>query len=496
MYRRPAVTPLLLFFAAAAYLVSFSAYGINLWDEGGIYQGALRYLDGQRVGVDFYGYAPGRYYLVEAVFRLLGNEMLPVRQMLAAATGLFAVFTFNICRRLMPPLYTAAAVLLVVSAPAVYYQRFYGLAFLFSMWSFAIYVENRRNFPWLFAAAAYCYVFKIEVLLVTGPVYLFFLWEVMGAKAKKWGSAVAVALIALLAIEKNLVEIVYYELPAAVSRWSNPFPIPWEGYQGKEFGLFSLGENFLFYLPFLAAIALLVLAAISGGQKERRLLALLGYMQFAAMSIVVTRAGFDNLIRCLPLFFIAACYLCYKALEAARRSKPARLAAVSLFAALFIFYMVDFNYQNGFYAGSIGAVRDADAKLEGGLVSGIRVNHTDAAIISDVTKWINTASKPDDPIFALPLNPIWYYLSGRKNHTYYDWVLPASFSRGKNEAELVEQLKKNPPALIILVDLEIDNLPKRRLKNYAPLVAAWVVDNYRYNGRVAYFQMWKRNVAE
>jgi len=154
MYRRPAVTGLFLFLAAAGYLVSFSAYGINLWDEGGIYQGALRYLDGQRVSTDFYGYSPGRYYLAEAVFRLFGNEMLTVRHVLAAATGLFAVFAFHICRRLMPPLYTAAAVLLVVCAPAVYYQRFYGLAFLFSMWSFALYIENRRSFGWLFDLVA------------------------------------------------------------------------------------------------------------------------------------------------------------------------------------------------------------------------------------------------------------------------------------------------------------------------------------------------------
>lgn len=492
MYRHPAAASLFLFCAATAYLVSFSAYGMNLWDEGGIYQGALRYLDGQKVSEDFYGYSPGRYYLVETVFRLFGNEMLAVRHTIAAATGLFAVFAFNICRRFMPPLYTTAAVLLVVSAPAVYYQRFYGMAFLFSMLSFALYIENRRNFPWLFAAAAYCYLFKIEVLLVTGPVYLFFFWERMGASAKRWAPAAIAALIGLLAIEKNLLEIVYYELPPAFARWSNPFPIPWEGYQGREFDFIGLGENLLFYLPLLAAGALLVIAIKSGSPKEKRLITVLGYMQLAAMSLVMMRAGFDNLIRCLPLFFIAACYIAYKSVEAARLSKPARIAVASLFSVLFIFYMVVFNFYNGFYTGSIGAVRDADAKLEGGVVSGIHLHHTDAAIISEVTKLISSTTKEDEAIFALPLNPIWYYLSGRKNPTYHDWVLPSSFSRGRNEAELAQQLSDNPPALIILVDLEIDNLPQRRLKNYAPLVTGWISDNYRYNSQVAYFQVWER----
>ena len=75
------------------------------------------------------------------------------------------------------------------------------------------------------------------------------------------------ALIIVLAVEKNLVEIVYYELPAFISRWSNPFPVPWEGYQGREFDLFALGENLLFYLPFLTSVALLAAAKKSGDPK-------------------------------------------------------------------------------------------------------------------------------------------------------------------------------------------------------------------------------------
>jgi hypothetical protein len=317
---------------------------------------------------------------------------------------------------------------------------------------------------------------------------------------RKWFTVALAALVFMLVYERKMLEIVYYELPAAYSMWSNPLPMLWEGYQGREFGLFSLGENLLFYLPFLTGVSLLVISLKSGNGKQRRLMAVLGYFQLAAMSLVLMRAGFDNLVRCLPLFFITACYLAYRvagsgrinSVKAAPQSIRKKAAAV-LFGALFLFYMVDFNFANGFYAGSIGAVRDTDAKLEGGRVAGIRVHHTDAAIISEVTKWITAATRPDEPIFALHLNPIWYYLTGRKNPTYHDWVLPSSFTRPGDETKLLAQLDGNPPALIILVDLEIDNVPERRLKNYAPLLTGWIQDNYRYNGRVAYFQIWKRN---
>lgn len=501
MYRRPAVTGWILFAASGAYLLSFSSYGINLWDEGGLYQGGLRYMAGQTVYEDFHGYTPGRYYLVEAAFRLFGTAMLPVRYLFAVGTGLFVLFTFHICRRIMPPVYTAAAILLAASAPAVYYQRFYGLAFLFTMWAVAVFLENRRNFHWLLIAAAYTYLFKNEVLLVTGPVYAYLVWEQLSGKMRRWFGAALAAMTAVAVHQSGLIDIVRTRLPFFYSQWSNPFPIPWKGYQGVEFGLVAFGENLLFYLPVITAASLAVMA-IKGrdagnptDEAKLKLLFILAYLQLAAMSLVIMRAGFDNLIRCLPLFFIAACYLAYRIVNRLKRPAWRRTAAQAALGAMLLFYLIDFNYINGYYVGSIGAVRDADAKFEGGRVEGIRVHHTDAAIISEVTKWIDEQTKPGDPILALPLNPIWYYLTGRTNPTYYDWVLPATLTGPDDEKKLVAQLSENPPVLAVIVDLEIDNNPRRRLENYAPLLTQWIVSNYSYNGRVAYFQIWKKNDA-
>jgi hypothetical protein len=41
-------SPLLIYFALAGYFLSFSTYGLNVWDEGGYANGTLRTHNGER----------------------------------------------------------------------------------------------------------------------------------------------------------------------------------------------------------------------------------------------------------------------------------------------------------------------------------------------------------------------------------------------------------------------------------------------------------------
>jgi hypothetical protein len=488
IYKRPVLAGWLIFIACALYYVSFCRYGLNLWDEGGIYVGGLRYLDGQKVFVDFYGYPPGRYWMVEAMFRLFGFQMLPVRYLYAVGTALFGVAAFQIARRFMPPVYVVFAVLLVVSAPAVYYQRFYGLMFLFNAWAAIVFFENRRNWPWVVAAGVATYLFKAEVVLIAAPVYAYILLSQFGFGKKGWlALAAAAAVFALALLHNDLMKFIIFRIQVERQLWGNPFPLPWAGYQGAEFGLFPFLENMLFYLPLFSAC---LLAGMAWREKNGKL-ATLAYLQGAAMSLVVTRAGFDNLIRCLPLFFIVAVYLAFR-LSAARGFAAARVAALASLVVVWVFYMADFNVKNGFYVGSIGAVREVDTMIGRGRAQGVVASAEDAAVVGRVTDWIQLAVKPNEPIFAIPLNPIWYYLSGRKNPTAYDWVLPGIFRETRDEQQLVSRLDVVRPPLIIIVDIPIDGREERRLAGYAPNLVNWVVTRYRYSGRVGYFQMWSK----
>lgn len=481
--------PLLIFIATAAYYASFCRYGINLWDEGGVLYGGIRYLEGQKVFRDFLGYPPAVYWVTETAFRLFGPDVVPVRYAFAFISGLFGLFAYLIARRFLSGIWTAAAVLLVTSAPAVYYQRFYALVVLFCAWAVLAFLEDPKRWPWLVASAVSAYFAKVEVLLLAAPMFAWLFLDRAGYSKKAWAAVFAVVASAGLLKHDALFDMLFFKIQTEYRLWGNTLPLPWRGYQGSPFGFFTFWENMLFYLPFLSAGALFFHAR-GAGEKEKRMFFALAYFQLAAMALVMMRSGFDNLVRCLPLFFIAATWIAMRAVtNSTARWRP---AAALLAAVLWTVYMVDFNYQNGFYTGSIGAVRQVDTVVPSGRAKGVVATAADAGMITRGTDWIAMATKKEDAVFAVPLNPIWYYLADRRNPTYFDWVLPGTLRGPEEEEKLVEALRGSRPALVLVVDIAIDNREDRRLSAYAPRVAGWIRDSYRYTGMVGYFQIWAR----
>ncbi|MBI5638299.1 MAG: glycosyltransferase family 39 protein [Nitrospinae bacterium] len=493
MLSRPGVAGLLIFAGFAAYYLSFCQYGINLWDEGGLYYGGERYLHGQRVFKDFLGYPPGIYWIAEGTFRLFGDDMLPLRRVLAVLTAFFPLFGWLIARRFLSGVWLAAAVLLVASTPAVYYQRSYGLMLLFAAWAVLACLDDRKRWPWMAAAALTAYYFKVEVLLIIGPLYAWLLLDAHGFRRRGWALLAAIAIFFTLFFWNDLVDFLLFKVRTELSLWGNSFPVPWRPYQGAPLGLFTFLESMLFYLPF-AAGALLAghgLRAKGLTDVERTRFLALAYLQTGAMALVVMRAGFDNLVRCLPLFFIAAVVLARIAVSLVRDAgwrRPALAASVLLWGL----YIADFNVRNGFYIGSVGAVREVAAVIPEGKARGVVASEADAGAIGRMTEWIRMAATPRETIFAAPLNPIWYYLSDRDNPTFYDWVLPGTLRGFADEERLVAQLRAARPALVILVDIAIDNKADRRLAVYAPRFTAWMLEGYAYSGAVSYFQIWRR----
>lgn len=492
-FSRPGVMGVLIFAGFAVYYLAFCQYGINMWDEGGLYYGGERYLRGQRVFKDFLGYPPGIYWIAEATFRLFGDDMLPLRRVFAVLTAFFPLFGWLIARRFLSGPWLAAAVLLVASAPAVYYQRSYGLMLLFSAWAVLAYLDNRKQWPWILAAALTAYFFKVEVLLITAPLYAWLLLDAYGFSRRGWALLAAAASFFTLFFWNDLLDFLLFKVRTELSQWGNSFPVPWLSYQGAPFGLFTFLDNMLFYMPFAAGVLLTGhgLRAKGLANDERMRFLTLAYLQTGAMALVVMRAGFDNLVRCLPLFFIAAVVLARLAVSGIRDPgwrRPA-LAAVVL---LWWLYIADFNMLKGFYTGTVGVVREVTTVIPDGKARGVVVAEFDAGLIGRMTEWIRLAVQPGETIFAAPLNPIWYYLSGRENPTFYDWVLPGTLRGPADEERLVSQLRAARPALVIVVDIAIDNKAERRLSAYAPRFSAWVLEGYVYSGAVNYFQIWRR----
>ena len=482
-----------LFSVFSLYYASFCMYGFNFWDEGGIYYGGIRYLRGESVITDFFGYAAGRYLIVEAVYRLFGQEMINVRYVFALLSASLPFLAFMIARRIMPLPFAVAAAVLVLSAPAVYYQRFYGFVYLFNAFAFMLFLEDKKQFPWVIIGGLFAYYLKVETLIFLIPLYIFLAWRVTEGRGRALKVLAIATTFIVVYINSKYYEFVYFRVVNEIGLWSNSFPSLFGSYQGREFGFIGFFENLLFYLPFITAILLgfISLRYFSKDHIKRDQLLILAYLQMAALALVVSRAGFDNLIRCLPLFFIVSPFLVHFLIS---RARPEAVQRFRRGAAEFLLaiYLYDFNFAHGFYAGSIGTVLRNRVKVESGLAKGVYTNKTDANIIFGLTKWIEQETDPGDPIFTVPLNPILYYLTDRVNPTRYDWLLPGTLRSQAEEMDVIKSLNSTRPKIIILVDIDIDNREERSLKRYVPSIVGWIVNNYSYSGRVAFFQVWRQ----
>ena len=161
---------------------------------------------------------------------------------------------------------------------------------------------------------------------------------------------------------------------------------------------------------------------------------------------------------------------------------PINLATVFL---PFLFYY-EMNTNHGFYAGSIGAMKLETAHLSLKKAD-VYTSPGEAKWITQVIEKIEMYSKPGDPILALPLNPIFYFLSDRINPTPYEWILPGMLEEAK-EKELVQTLTDQPPRVVIYIDIAIDGDEKRRLSHYAPYLYKYLVDNYVFQESIGFFQ--------
>lgn len=518
----------LLYIALFAYFRAFSDYGFNIWDEGGYAYGTLRTYNGQMALRDFNpnGYLPGRYLYGALFFKLFGVSIQSLRLGVLLLTPGMVLMTYAISRRIMPAGFAFLAALCVLSAPAMYYNRFYPFFTIALMCCMTLFIEKKRfaYFSLSFVCAVIAAFFKLEVALfggvigVTVVLLMFFqgTWRSSGdaglfafSRTTLWLAAMVFAAVfaalGVYAIRNEIAGKLVDIVIGAHEVWGNPFPeiFPFRHIL-KEYGPHQMFERVLFYLPlavyFLIVIHLIVRLTSRERDNPDTTLHLLSIVSFGicAFGLVVWRAGFDNLLRTLPPFYILFCYLLYLAWGKTRDFlldptegagallfKRTALNVTSVFLPFLFYY--EMNAHQGFYAGSIGAMRHENGTLN---LERLRVHThpTEAQWMKDIVDIINIYTRKGDPIFAIPLNPIFYYLTDRINPTPYDWILPGMLDE-EAQKKVVEQLKANKPKLMVYVDIPIDGREERRFSRYAPIVFKYIAENYRLETLVGFFQI-------
>ena len=158
-----------IYVALLAYFWSFSEYGLNIWDEGGYANGTLRTLNGEKALVDFNpnGYLPGRYWYGMLFFKLFGIEIQSLRIGVLLITPPMVMMIYSLGRKIMPAGFALLAALFMLSAPSMYYNRFYTFFVILNLYCLVNLLE-KRNLASLAGLGAAIFVssfFKFEVTL-------------------------------------------------------------------------------------------------------------------------------------------------------------------------------------------------------------------------------------------------------------------------------------------------------------------------------------------
>ncbi|MBC8284114.1 MAG: hypothetical protein H8E32_09890 [Nitrospinae bacterium] len=530
---------LLTYVALVGYFLSFSEYGFNIWDEGGYANGTLRTLNGERALIDFNpnGYLPGRYWYGLLFFKFFGVEIQSLRIGVALLTPIMVLMVYSVSRKIMPAGFAFLAALCMLSAPSMYYNRFYPFFVVLILYFLTKTIEKRNliSLAGLVLAIFLSSFFKFEVTLfsilismIVLGILLFnkslgfniHLKNIVNTSSKKFAYLSGVGIITIGFFLFYLGKDGYFQqvfkiVIDAHEVWGNPFPELFPFFKlYDELGYHKIFERILFYLPIwvYSLVIIIILARFFSNKREfthvnLHLLTIVGF-GICAFGLVIWRAGFDNLLRTLPPFYILFCYLLFlvwqkvllfqSSSENPIHAKITRIPLSLLIVFLPSLFYYEMNTQHGFYAGSIGA-RDwainknlkamypetAPLKLE---KIDVLTRPAEAKWISEVVNRINLYSQKGDPILVLPLNPIFYFLTDRVNPTPYEWVLPGMLDEDK-ELEMVEILKTTPPNVVVYVDIAIDGKEERRLKNYAPHLYKFLVDHYGFQEMIGLFQI-------
>ena len=531
--------PLLTYIALVVYFLSFSKYGLNIWDEGGYANGTLRTLNGENALVDFNpnGYLPGRYWYGVLFFKLFGVEIQSLRIGVALLTPLMVIMVYSISRKIMPAGFSFLAALCVLSAPSMYYNRFYPFFVILILYFLTKTIANRNliSLTGLTLTILLSSFFKFEVTLFSILVsmviisILFFnnsikfnihVGKILNIFPKYLTYLSGLGIIAtgffLFYLGKDGYFLQVFKIVVEAHEvWGNPFPELFPFFKlYNEIGYHKIFERILFYLPICVYSLVLVIILVQFFLNKYdfelvnlHLLAIVGF-GICAFGLVIWRAGFDNLLRTLPPFYILFSYLLFivwqKVIFFQNNSgnpvhaKVTRVPLSLLIVFLPSLFYYEMNTYHGFYAGSVGArnwvvnknfkamnPETAPVKLE---KLDVKTRPAEAKWISEVVNRINLYSKKGDPILALPLNPLFYFLTDRINPTPYEWVLPGMLNKDE-ELKMVEILKIKLPKVVVYVDIAIDGKEERRIKNYAPHLYDFLVENYRFQEMIGLFQI-------
>ena len=501
---------LLLIFAVSGYYEAlFTQFGINpLDDSWPIY--AIWNMDagGSLFRDVLWVFPPG--HLIPA---WLGYHLAPPGLVLSRA--IYAVFAVAAClgvyvlgRRLMPPRYALLAALLSsLAAPDSHLMHLvFGYRYLiFSVLALLAYgrrIDTNDN-RWLFVAGLWLGVgafFRLGPAFAAGCGIGVAIMS-MHRNPREWlrdwtalGSGVLAIFVPLLlwAALSVGIDTIWRELvtrPATMLLLQSlpfpplEFPDSWDRIDiRKWFVSFQFRLIWVLYIGYLLAFILRwVRAARSGTPFQHALLVAVWLWGLVFFLRSLTRSDEPHLDSVIPPVLLLGAHGVYmmvrrlapeQATGIARRGWIDRSVMVGVIAVWVFLLGVDTYFPHARRGGH--PVNVLDGRIE--------VSQESQAKLTDLVVRRLKLTPPDARILDLSVSPMYLVLANRRGYDAPDIVMPGTFLTPEEERAFMDQVKRNPPALVIASKKPFDRNPEKAVSVTFPELHEWVEANYQMWG--------------
>lgn len=474
----------------AALMLWQGKIGFNLADEGFLWYGAQRVLQGEVPLRDFMSYDPGRYYWSAALMRLWGDDgIVSLRWAVAViqAAGLFAALAL-ICRdiriRSVPFLLLCAAILTIWMFPR---HKLFDVSlsiFLIAALTFLIQRPSAKRYFLTGLCIGLTAVFGrnhgvygvvgfigVALWLATREGKVADLWRagVLGATGAAVGFLPMLLMMALIpGFAAALWESVYFLFYAKATNIPLPVPWPWR----VEFGTAPLGatiEAFLIGICFIGISAFAILAPILvflrrwRGEHVAPVVAASAFLALPYAHFAFSRADiahlaqgiFPTLVGCLALL----------GAQPGRIKWPlgCALGVASFWAALAAH--PGWQCRESSYCAEVTVLGDQ-----------LRVDPGTASNIQLILSLAEQYAANGETFLAAPLWPGAYPLLERKAPVWEVYPLfprPAGFEQA--EIRRIEAVK---PAFVVIFDYALDGSDELRFRNTHPLIQSYIDEHF------------------
>jgi hypothetical protein len=480
-----------VFLVLTFFFLGISNYFVGVYDEGLIYTGTFRVLNGDIPSRDFYTvYGPGQFYALAGLFKIFGANVLVARIYDSVIAASIVFISYLSLKRFVPGWYSLCGSLCVIAVLSVFQLDLYPvnpvLAISIAFASILVFLLERESsaFPFIFISIgiAFAMVFRYDIAIMLCVAYgvpialhIFINSRIHKDSFSKsfWqtihiffilGTVPLITIFFLIEADiliPAIKDILKYDSKSYVQMRSLPFP-----------GIHQFVSNpiefiFIYFPIFSAIIAFITIALIyaplgtCNSASTERLTPIIVFTSLTCFFFVkgwVRTSGHHMLLSNIPavlLCFMCTYHLGYLWIVAQKQKfiQPTKItiqAGVWIVSLTFLVYMLRLNFQSG-PLHRYNAKLAFNKELPSVSIFQITKNQRKAALyIKNNTKEqerIHSATGRHDKIFVN--DALVYFLSQRMPASKWHHYEPGLQNSANIQKEIISELERNEVSLVM-----------------------------------------------